>query len=46
MVVAGGQAYCGPGFMEPVADCIFLGEVEDEPGNGGLSQVYARIAHV
>ena len=44
MVVAGGQAYCAPGFMEPVADCIFLGEVEDEPGNGGLSQVNARIA--
>ena len=44
MVVAGGQAYCAPGFMEPVADCIFLGEVEDEPGNGGLSQVCARIA--
>jgi radical SAM superfamily enzyme YgiQ (UPF0313 family) len=43
-VVAGGQAYCAPGFMEPVADCIFLGEVEDEPGNGGLSQVCARIA--
>ena len=43
MVVAGGQAYCAPGFMEPVADCIFLGEVEDEPGNGGLSQVCARI---
>ena len=44
MLVAGGQAYCAPGFMEPVADCIFLGEVEDEPGNGGLSQVNARIA--
>ena len=44
MVVAGGQACRGPGFMEPVADCIFLGEVEDEPGNGGLSQVNARIA--
>jgi radical SAM superfamily enzyme YgiQ (UPF0313 family) len=44
MVVAGGQACRGPGFMEPVADCIFLGEVEDEPGNGGLSQVCARIA--
>ena len=46
MVVAGGQACRGPGFMEPVADCIFLGEVEDEPGNGGLSQVNARIAVV
>ena len=44
MVIAGGQACCAPGFMEPVADCIFLGEVEDEPGNGGLSQVCARIA--
>lgn len=44
MVVAGGQAGCAPGFMEPVADCIFLGEVEDEPGHGGLSQVNARIA--
>jgi radical SAM superfamily enzyme YgiQ (UPF0313 family) len=44
MLVAGGQACRGPGFMEPVADCIFLGEVEDEPGNGGLSQVNARIA--
>ena len=39
-----GRRAAAPGFMEPVADCIFLGEVEDEPGNGGLSQVYARIA--
>jgi intein/homing endonuclease len=30
--------------MGPAADCIFLGEAEDEPGNGGLSQVCARIA--
>jgi radical SAM superfamily enzyme YgiQ (UPF0313 family) len=43
MVMVGGQAYCAPEFMSAVADCIWLGEVEDEPGNGGISQVLERI---
>lgn len=44
LVMVGGQAYCTPGFMEPVVDAMWCGEVEDEPGNGGISQVCARIA--
>jgi radical SAM superfamily enzyme YgiQ (UPF0313 family) len=43
MVMVGGQAYCAPGPLEPIADCIFLGEAEDEPGNGGLGRVLKRI---
>lgn len=43
MVIVGGQAYCAPGPLEVIADCIFLGEVEDEPGNGGLGRVLRRI---
>jgi len=45
MVIIGGQAACAPGAMEPVADCVWIGEVEDEPGNpGGISEVCDRIA--
>jgi Radical SAM proteins, N-terminal/Radical SAM superfamily len=44
MVMVGGQAYCSPGFMDPAVDCVWLGEVEDEPGNGGISQVNEAIA--
>lgn len=43
MVLVGGQAYCAPGPLEVMADCIFLGEVEDEPGNGGIGRVFKRI---
>lgn len=43
MVLVGGQAYCAPGPLEVIADCIFLGEVEDEPGNGGIGRVFKRI---
>lgn len=43
MVMVGGQAYCAPGAMEPVVDCVWLGEVEDEPGNGGIGLVCSRI---
>jgi radical SAM superfamily enzyme YgiQ (UPF0313 family) len=43
MVMVGGQAYCAPGPLEVMADCIFLGEVEDEPGNGGIGRVFKRI---
>jgi radical SAM superfamily enzyme YgiQ (UPF0313 family) len=39
MVMIGGQAYSAPAAMEPIADCLWLGEVEDEPGNGGIGQV-------
>jgi radical SAM superfamily enzyme YgiQ (UPF0313 family) len=44
MVLVGGQAFCAPGAMEPVVDAVWLGEVEDEPGNGGISAVCERIA--
>src|SRR6266851_657262 len=45
MVMVGGQAACAPGAMEPVADCIWIGEVEDEPGNpGGISEFCDRVA--
>ena len=44
MVMIGGQSYCAPGSFEPVADCVFLGEAEDEEGNGGLGRVCDRIA--
>jgi hypothetical protein len=43
MVIIGGQAYSAPAAMEPVADCLWLGEVESEPGNGGMDVVCARI---
>jgi radical SAM superfamily enzyme YgiQ (UPF0313 family) len=43
MILIGGQAYTSPGAMEPIADCIFLGEAEDEPGNPGLGAVLERI---
>lgn len=43
MVMIGGQAYSAPAAMEPVADCLWLGEVEDEAGNGGIGQVTAVI---
>lgn len=44
MVIIGGQAYSAPAAMEPIADCLWLGEVEDEPGNGGIGQLCSRIA--
>jgi len=43
MIIIGGQAYSAPGAMEPVADCIWLGEADTEPGNGGMAVVCARI---
>lgn len=43
MVMTGGQAYCNPEAMAPVADCVFLGEAEDEAGNGGIGQVLRMI---
>jgi hypothetical protein len=46
MVMAGGQAYCAPEFMAPVADCVWLGEAEDEPGNPGIAAVCEAIAQM
>lgn len=43
MLLVGGQAFCNPEVMAPVVDCVFLGEAEDEPGNGGLGQVLRMI---
>jgi radical SAM superfamily enzyme YgiQ (UPF0313 family) len=43
MVIVGGQSYGAPEVLAPVVDCWWLGEVEDEPGNPGISAVCARI---
>lgn len=43
MIMVGGQAFCNPEVMAPVVDCVFLGEAENEPGNGGLGQVLRMI---
>jgi radical SAM superfamily enzyme YgiQ (UPF0313 family) len=43
MIIIGGQAFCNPEVMAPVADCIFVGEAEDEPGHGGFGQVLRMI---
>ena len=44
MIVIGGLAYGAPEFLAPVADCWWLGEAEDEPGNPGIAAFTARIA--
>jgi len=46
MVLVGGQAWCAPEFMAPVVDCVWLGEVEDEPGNPGIAAVCEAIAQM
>jgi radical SAM superfamily enzyme YgiQ (UPF0313 family) len=43
MVMAGGQGFCAPEPLAPVVDCWYLGEAEDEPGNGGIGQVCQMI---
>jgi len=43
MVIVGGQAWASPEFMAPVADCVWLGEAEEEPGNPGITAVCERI---
>lgn len=44
MVIVGGQAYGAPEPLAPVVDCFWLGEVEEEPGNPGMTAVTERIA--
>lgn len=44
MIMMGGLAYSAPEVMAPIADVIFCGEAEDEPGNPGIGAVTARIA--
>jgi radical SAM superfamily enzyme YgiQ (UPF0313 family) len=44
MVIIGGQAYGAPGPLEPIADAIWCGEVEEEIGNPGIQTVTERIA--
>jgi radical SAM superfamily enzyme YgiQ (UPF0313 family) len=46
MVMAGGQAWAQPEFMAPVADCVWLGEAEDEPGNPGIAAVCEAIRNM
>jgi radical SAM superfamily enzyme YgiQ (UPF0313 family) len=47
MVMVGGLAYCAPEFMAPVVDCVWLGEVEEEPGTpGGIGEVCEAIAQM
>jgi len=44
MVIAGGLAYGCPEMLAGVVDCWWLGEIEDEPGNPGISEVCHAIA--
>jgi radical SAM superfamily enzyme YgiQ (UPF0313 family) len=44
LVMVGGQCYGAPEVVANVADMVFCGEVEDEPGNPGLGAVMDRIA--
>lgn len=44
MVIIGGQAYGAPGPLEPIADAIWCGEVEEEPGNPGIQTFTERVA--
>lgn len=44
MVIIGGHAACAPEFMSAVADCFWVGDAEDEPGNPGVAALCARIA--
>lgn len=43
MVMVGGQCYGAPEVVANIADVVFCGEVEDEPGNPGLGAVMDRI---
>lgn len=43
MLIAGGLSYGAPEVLAPVVDCWWLGEVEDEPGNPGITDVCRRI---
>lgn len=44
LVLVGGQSYASPGVLWPVADLIWCGEAEDEPGNPGWTAVLAALA--
>lgn len=43
MVMIGGLMYGAPEVLAPIVDCVFCGEVEDEPGNPGIAVVTERI---
>jgi len=43
MVVIGGQAYGAPESLAPVADAVWCGEVEEEPGNPGIQTFNQRV---
>lgn len=42
-IIVGGQCYGAPEVVANVADAVFCGEVEDEPGNPGLGAVLERV---
>jgi radical SAM superfamily enzyme YgiQ (UPF0313 family) len=43
MVMVGGLQFGAPESLAAVVDCVFIGEVEDEPDNPGLLAVLNRI---
>lgn len=43
LVIVGGQLYGAPEVCANIADIVFCGEVEDEPGNPGIGAVLDRI---
>jgi len=43
MVLVGGQVYGNPELLAPIVDCIWCGEVEDEPNNPGIAAFTRRI---
>lgn len=42
-VVVGGQGYGAPEVLANIADAVFCGEAEDEPGNPGVVAVLERV---
>ncbi len=44
MIIAGGLSYGCPEMLAGVVDCWWLGEIEDEPSNPGISDVCQRLA--
>lgn len=43
MVVVGGQGFGAPEVLANIADAVFCGEAEDEPGQPGVGAMFGRI---